>query len=212
MSQTELSREIESKRKAKGLTRAQLGAEVGVSGAAVQQWENGTTAPKRKTMPALARALGITFDSALLQTVSAEYAVINQLDVVASAGGGAVQSEVQILRRIETPKTWIEARLGVPASCVSIITVRGNSMSGTVEDGGVVFVDHTVREYDTEGVYVFAAGGEIRIKRLQKMTNGTLAIISDNKQYLAEYLNPEQADCITICGKVLLGINFHDIT
>ena len=47
-------------RKRLGMTPAQFGNALGVTRGAVQQWENGSTAPKRTMQPAVAKLLGIS--------------------------------------------------------------------------------------------------------------------------------------------------------
>ncbi|MDO9100062.1 MAG: helix-turn-helix transcriptional regulator [Caldisericota bacterium] len=51
---------IRTGRKALGLTEQQFADAVGVSRGAVQQWEKGETAPKRRNQAAVARKLGIS--------------------------------------------------------------------------------------------------------------------------------------------------------
>lgn len=51
---------IRTGRKLLGLTEQQFADAVGVSRGAVQQWEKGETAPKRKNQAAVAKKLGIT--------------------------------------------------------------------------------------------------------------------------------------------------------
>jgi transcriptional regulator with XRE-family HTH domain len=51
---------IQSKRKASHLSQQALAEKCGVSRGAVQQWENGATAPSRAHQAAVAKALGIT--------------------------------------------------------------------------------------------------------------------------------------------------------
>ena len=53
---------IREMRVAKELTQDQLAAAVGVTQGAVVQWENGTTAPRFRTLPRLAEVLGVPVD------------------------------------------------------------------------------------------------------------------------------------------------------
>ncbi len=54
-----------SARKKAGLTQADVASEVGVSAAAVCQWETGATVPKAKLLPAIAKLLNCTVDELL---------------------------------------------------------------------------------------------------------------------------------------------------
>jgi Peptidase S24-like len=57
-------------------------------------------------------------------------------------------------------------------SRIKPITARGDSMSGTIEDGDVLFVDSSVQAYAGEGVYAIAIAGEAQVKRLQRLIGG----------------------------------------
>jgi transcriptional regulator with XRE-family HTH domain len=54
------SERIKQFREARKMTHQQFANAVGVSRGAVQQWERGTTAPKRPNQPAVAKFMGIT--------------------------------------------------------------------------------------------------------------------------------------------------------
>lgn len=53
-------RRIKEGREKLGLTEEQFAKRVGVSRGSVQQWEKGTTAPKRSRQPIVASLLGLT--------------------------------------------------------------------------------------------------------------------------------------------------------
>lgn len=76
-------------------------------------------------------------------------------------------------------------------------------MQGTIENGDVLFVDATIRAYDGDGIYVIARGGDVQVKRLQKLHGDVLAIISDNRAYESERLIGDEANSVVVCGRVL---------
>lgn len=63
---------------------------------------------------------------------------------------------------------------------IRIINVRGDSMSGTIEPGDLLFVDITVKSFDGDGIYAFLYDDTAHVKRLQMMKD-KLLVISDNK-------------------------------
>jgi len=75
-------------------------------------------------------------------------------------------------------------------------------MQPTIDDGDLLFVDHTVRFYDGDGIYVLSREHMIQVKRLQMLHNGKLFIISDNPSYRTEEVSREEAENITINGLV----------
>lgn len=127
------------------------------------------------------------------------------LDVAAAAGDGASTVEFpQTIQPIWVLESWARERFnGTAYGNVKLITARGTSMQGTIENGDVLFVDASVRDYDGEGIYVIARGQDVQVKRLQKLHGNRLAVISDNPHNRSEELTPDEADEIIICGRVL---------
>ena len=91
-------------------------------------------------------------------TVShSKYFKIDVLDIEVSAGPGVINREfVEVLRSVEY--SFDDARHmfdGRKAENIRIINVRGDSMSGTIEPGDLLFVDITVKSFDGDGIYAF---------------------------------------------------------
>ena len=132
------------------------------------------------------------------------YIYLDLLDVQAAAGNGVEMIEhPSVVTKMEIQEEWAQRTFGGDLSRIMLITARGTSMSGTIENGDVLFVDSTVREYDGEGIYVIARGREVLVKRLQKLHGNRLEIISDNPNNRSETLDETQANEVIICGRVL---------
>lgn len=173
----------------------------------------------------IARALGVSVDwlltgkgemntptTAIRQTSEVRqpndirdgYIYLDLLDVQAAAGNGVEMIEhPSVVTKMEIQEEWAQRTFGGDLSRIMLITARGTSMSGTIENGDVLFVDSTVREYDGEGIYVITRGREVLVKRLQKLHGNRLEIISDNPNNRSETLDEAQADEVIICGRVL---------
>lgn len=132
------------------------------------------------------------------------YIAFDLLDVNAAAGNGYQQADFpEVVNKIHVLESWAHANINVELDRIKVITARGTSMQGTIENGDVLFVDATINAYDGDGVYVIARGNDIQVKRLQKLNGDVLAIISDNRAYESERLSGSDADSIVICGRVL---------
>ncbi|MGQ7114394.1 S24 family peptidase, partial [Escherichia sp. TWPC-MK] len=86
-------------------------------------------------------------------TVShSKYFKIDVLDIEVSAGPGVINREfVEVLRSVEY--SFDDARHmfdGRKAENIRIINVRGDSMSGTIEPGDLLFVDITVERFNCD--------------------------------------------------------------
>lgn len=96
--------------------------------------------------------------------------------------------------------------LGLSANDVSIVTVQGDSMQPTLDEGDCVFIDTRHRWPSPDGLYaILDEVGGLVIKRLEvSSTPGserqTISVISDNPRHKAkEWL----ADELRIVGRVL---------
>lgn len=133
------------------------------------------------------------------------YIAFDLLDVHAAAGNGCQASEFpEVISKIHVLESWAKTNINVEdLDRIRVITARGISMHGTIENGDVLFVDSTVRSYDGDGIYIIVIGDGIQVKRLQKIPGNRLAVISDNKQFDSHVYEADQANEIIVCGRVL---------
>lgn len=130
---------------------------------------------------------------------------VEVLNLSVSAGPGTVNSEfVEVLRSVEySPE---DARMmfdGRKQEQVRIINVRGDSMSGTIEPGDLLFVDISVNNFDGDGIYAFLYDDTAHVKRLQKMKD-KLLVISDNKSYTPwDPIERDEMNRVFVFGKVI---------
>ncbi|MEW7314656.1 S24 family peptidase [Buttiauxella gaviniae] len=129
------------------------------------------------------------------------------LDVSASAGEGYVSGSdvVDIIHSIVYNAEHAAALFGGrPESAVKVINVRGDSMSGTLEPGDLIFVDVAVRQFDGDGIYVFGFDDKIHVKRLQ-MVPDRILVLSDNTKYREWAIEKSNEHRFYIYGKVLIS-------
>lgn len=131
---------------------------------------------------------------------------VEVLDVQASAGVGYLVSTefIETIRAIEYTNDQARALFGSrPADTVKVITVKGDSMSGTIESGDQIFLDLSVNFFDGDGVYVFIFGKTLHVKRLQMLKN-KLIVLSDNQKYKEWTIEEGDEDQFFVMAKVLL--------
>ncbi len=203
------------------MTQKSLGDAVGVSQAAIQKIETGKASQTTKLLD-LANALKVRpewlssghgamrEDDQQKQSISpkngnSDVFRLDVLDILVSAGPGIVNQEfVEILHSVEYAPA--EARHmfdGRKAENIRIINVRGDSMSGTIEPGDLLFVDISVKSFDGDGIYAFLYDDTAHVKRLQKMKD-KLLVISDNKIYAAwDPIEKDEMNRVFVFGKVI---------
>ncbi|TAI75787.1 hypothetical protein C1459_21950 [Klebsiella pneumoniae] len=216
---TTLAERLREARKAASMTQKTLGDAVGVSQAAIQKIETGRAAQTTKLLD-IAKALRVRpewlssgtgamradgEDDKKPSHINHDVFRVDILDLAVSAGPGIVNQEfVEILHSVEYAPA--EARHmfdGRKAENIRIINVRGDSMSGTIEPGDLLFVDISIKSFDGDGIYAFLYDDTAHVKRLQKMKD-KLLIISDNKSYAAwDPIEKDEMNRVFVFGKVI---------
>ncbi|MCK1065041.1 XRE family transcriptional regulator [Pluralibacter gergoviae] len=214
---TTLSERLKKARSDAGMTQKALGDAIGVSQAAIQKIETGKASQTTKIVE-IAGALSVNPEwlssgngpmrndgKGPPITNSNDNFRIDVLDLTVSAGPGIINREfVEVLRSVEY--SHAEARHmfdGRKADNIRIINVRGDSMSGTIEPGDLLFVDISVKSFDGDGIYAFLYDETAHVKRLQMMKD-KLLVISDNKTYVPwDAIENEEMNRLFIFGKVI---------
>ncbi|EMJ5171315.1 helix-turn-helix transcriptional regulator [Klebsiella aerogenes] len=218
---TTLAERLKEARSKRGLTQKALGELVGVSQAAIQKIETGKANQTTKLVE-IANALGVQPEwlssgegvmntggehSAQIQSrnSASDTFRVDVLDLTVSAGPGIINNEfIEILRSVEYSEADARQMFnGRNPDQIRIINVRGDSMSGTIEPGDLLFVDISVQRFDGDGIYAFLYDETAHVKRLQMMKD-KLIVISDNKTYVPwEPIEKDEMNRVFVFGKVI---------
>lgn len=212
-----------------GLNPAQLAAKIGVKPAAIYLIESGDTLSlKGETLVAVCQLSGVT--ERWLQTgqgrklclesqisdESGTYAVATNetrpgyirfelYDAFASAGYGAMASDYpEVIHNVEVAEWWAKSNLRGNLERVKLMTARGDSMADEINNGDILFIDSSVQNFQGDGIYVINHGGYAKVKQLQVMRDGSMAIVSLNKRYQTEMIPKNEMDQLYV-GGILLG-------
>lgn len=124
------------------------------------------------------------------------------LDIRPSAGAGSIdlfeESEPDIFAFREE---WLR-RIGVSPKAARLMVAKGDSMRETINDGDLMIVDVSIREFIDEAIYVLVYGGLVRLKRLQLLRSGLLLLKSDNPRYETEEVPLAEQPELIIGGRV----------
>jgi len=113
-------------------------------------------------------------------------------DINASAGGGAINFE-ENYEILYIDKKIVDKNLDA-------INVIGDSMEPTIKDGSIIFIDRNDKNIRNGGIFVVNTNAGVFVKRLNLKSSGEIELISDNKAYPSETINPQE---IEIVGKVV---------
>ncbi|UZR27468.1 XRE family transcriptional regulator [Methylococcus mesophilus] len=129
--------------------------------------------------------------------------MVPRYDVHGSAGGGAVNHTEHVIEYVAFDPAWVREVLRVSPDKLCLIGVRGTSMEPTLLNGEVILVDRTLSEIRDSDVYVIEYEGNLLIKRIQLRLDGTVVIKSDNTAYEPEILTSEDAQRLSVVGRVV---------
>ena len=206
-----LAERINTALQTKGLSVNALARQVGVSYPAMRKITKGETL-NPKFLFEIAEALNVSVEwlktgegssENLSDDPSDDHIRFERLDVIAALGDGYINNETaEVVDFVHVDKAWAREKLGGNLSRIQVITARGDSMQGTIEDGDVLFVDTSVRSFEGEGVSLLSFADGLKAKRLQASVGGGLLVISDNPLYRTETIENDKLEKLTICGKV----------
>lgn len=121
----------------------------------------------------------------------------------ASAGPGADPEAFELIEHVDVAESWVRRTLRANPNQLRVLTARGHSMTGQVEDGDAMFVEPCDHFVD-DGLYVIAVGGLLRVKRLRLRVTDQVLSIESNDGSAPETLPLSQVDStLRICGRVI---------
>jgi len=131
---------------------------------------------------------------------------IDLLDVTVSAGPGAVNTKefIEVVRTIVYSPEEARMMFGNRSEeQIRMINVKGDSMSGTIEPGDLIFVDISVQSFDGDGIYAFLYDDTAHVKRLQKMKDYLLVLSDSSKYQTWDPITRDEMNRVFIYGKVI---------
>ena len=97
---------------------------------------------------------------------------------------------------------WMQKK-GYKASRCKLYEVHGDSMWPTLSDGDLVMINMAEREVRTGEVYALVADDGLRIKRLNRLADGTIEMRSDNPQQHKYPPEPIRDENAAVIGRVV---------
>lgn len=128
--------------------------------------------------------------------------LITHVDVALSAGNGRETWHIEEKEPLPFQADYIRRLDASPKNLVAV-KVRGDSMEPRLFDDDTVVVDRADRRIPASGgVFAIVYAGEMLVKRLFKLPDGSIDIVSDNPKYKSLVVQPDQLEHIDIVGRV----------
>jgi DNA-binding Xre family transcriptional regulator len=136
----------------------------------------------------------------LVEATNKFYMVKYFNDINASAGGGSDNEFVE-MEELEIPEQFVFMLGGErELKYIEAINVSGDSMEPTFSYNDIVFVNRNKTDLQRGGIFTIRTDAGLFIKRVQKRIDGKIDIISDNKVYSTQTLDPSE---IEVVGRVV---------
>ena len=133
-----------------------------------------------------------------------EFAFIPRYSAQASAGHGAdTQNCGKPLFSMAFRRYWIKHYLRADPANLAVISVKGDSMDGVLNDRDAILIDLS-DVAPTGGLYVVRQGDDfLMVKRVQKVAGGRLLLLSANPAYVPVEVDPAREVDFAVVGRVV---------
>lgn len=107
-------------------------------------------------------------------------------------------------RDLPIPGAWLRQFTDAPIEQLAFARGKGDSMAPTIGDGDLCLVDLSRRKLDEQdGLWAIAFGDMGAIKRLRRLPDGSIKIISDNEKVGVEVTTVERLQLLgRVCAVV----------
>lgn len=178
----------------------------GLSEGAIRSYLSGETFPTLDRLSQIASASSVDpiwLGFGVATTVEDDtYAYVPLYDARCSAGSGAWNERARVLVQMAFTRYSLRKK-GLSAADLACLRVDGDSMTGLLEDGDTVMIDQRRSTLEGEGVYVVLVDDHLYAKRLQRQFDGSVLIISHNKEYQPMTVPKDRLGELQIIGRVV---------
>ena len=180
---------------------------LGVGRTTVIRYEKNERAPDAEFLIKLNIAFGVDPTYLLLGKKflngNNDYLRVPRSSARPSAGHGMIIESDQIVDHMSFKREWLQRTLGISHEDLVLVEVRGDSMTGTLDDGDLALVDMRQNRLDVSAVFVIQVDDALLVKRVQRKLDGTVVIKSDNPAYEPETMVGNQLESLKIVGRVV---------
>jgi phage repressor protein C with HTH and peptisase S24 domain len=131
-----------------------------------------------------------------------DYSLIPGYHILVSTGHGELNQDEEVTRHLAFRNKWLRYR-GFEASSLSVVFAHGDSMEPTIQNNNSLLVNVDDSKLTDGSIFVLRFGDELYAKRLQKRFDGSVELISDNKEYNNQIVNVDEIEKLHIIGKVV---------
>ena len=123
----------------------------------------------------------------------------------AGAGGGTFneESEYEFISMDKVLLDTLYRSHNANPKHIAALNVMGDSMEPTLQDKEVILFDREDKDINKGGIYIVSTNAGLFVKRIAQRIDGTIELISDNRNYNSEVINEDEMSGVSIIGKVV---------
>jgi phage repressor protein C with HTH and peptisase S24 domain len=162
---------------------------IGISkGAFTRIWKEGTV-PTSELLYRIRAATGVSLDWLLTgegaqqgagQAAAGDLAYIGEYLPTVQPRSSKSRAP---LRQIALTRDWLAEWLDAEPADLAYVTVKGESMAPTLEDGDLALLDRRAYQLEQDGIYALRQGATLRVRRVQRLSGDRYQALSDNPRY-----------------------------
>ncbi|MET3999692.1 XRE family transcriptional regulator [Marinobacterium sp. MBR-109] len=134
--------------------------------------------------------------------LSQEFALIPGYSIQVAAGVGYLPGNEKPSRKLAFRRKWLRFR-GLNEKDLVLVFAKGDSMEPTISDNNTLMIDTSQRELTDGSIYVIRTDHHLIVKRVQTLWNKGILLLSDNKEYKEQLVEPSEADDLEVIGRVV---------
>lgn len=150
----------------------------------------------------------ILFDQVpkLLEEETEKYTRIKYFSKInAGAGGGAFsdEKEYELIAMDKVLLDTLYRSHSANPKHIAALNVMGDSMEPTLHDKEVILFDIEEKDISKGSIFIVSTNGGLFVKRIAYKIDGSIELISDNKNYNSEVIGEDELSGLTLIGKVI---------
>lgn len=171
----------------------------GISERTLAGYISGESDPKLSFLAAVADAEGLALGDFFAEGIAKVRIPLR--DVYASSGPGCDVADEAIIRHLTFDPYFVES-WGIPVDRVEAVINRGDSNEPTIRDGALVLIDRSDRTLREKAIFAFRTPDGVRLKRFQRLIDGSARLVSDNQAlYAPELISPADLEQLRVVGR-----------
>ncbi len=108
-----------------------------------------------------------------------------------------------ILEHVVFSSAWLRSQLDRAPEDLLAFEAQGKAMEPTITQGDLLLVDTSAATISSLDMHVIEIGGELLVRRLERVPDGGIIIRTDNDRFPPQTINKSGRDALKLVGRVV---------